>query len=1131
MNDQRHQQSLSRGMSRSRLAALILVVVLLFPAMAVPAADAVDSQRPIPSPQSGAQSPLPWSFIAPVATPLPPVKQSAWPQNPIDYFVLARLEAEGLTPSPLADRNTLIRRVSLDLIGLPPTPEEVDEFVKDPGPDAFEKVVDRLLRSTHYGERWARRWLDLARYSDTCGYTTDSPRSIWPYRDWVINALNADLPFDQFTIEQIAGDLLPNASLIQKIATGFHRNTMLNEEGGIDPLEFRYHAMTDRVGTTGRVWLGLTLQCAQCHDHKFDPISQRDFYRIFACLNNADEPELELPDSAIAARALENQRTAEALTTKLVDQWPVPEISWQPTPPLSFESAGGRPLKMLPDGSASFTGIKPGEDTFMLVIDSDLSLVDRVLLEARVIRVKEPMDISGVEKDSGPSSPTNFVRYTTAILAAPKSDPGNAHQVELLKANVLLAPEEIPRIDVVAGEPVPGEPGVSRDRSRWRASYTETYVFKRPVGFPGGTRFRILIRQLCAGRDSVEAVRFSVGVTDRDDRPAGLRRAGDFERKFGQWLDRERERSVHWIPLRPTSATSNLPRLTVQDDDSVFVSGDMTKRDTYEVRFRPGVRGITAVRLEALPDDRLPAHGPGMGFYEGPKGDFFLGEFQLSADGLPVTFARTSESYAKNNFSSSSSAALLIDGDPQTGWTCAGRPGERHEAVFQTLSPIDARELDFKLICGRQFPCDLGRFRISVTADSVPAEARDLPDDIEQLLLVPDGKLTPEQRSRLRRQFTLVAPELATAREPIRSLLKPPGYPTTLVMRERPIENPRPTFVHQRGEFLLPTEPVAPGVLSGLNPFPPGAPTNRLGLARWLVSSDNPLTARVTMNRQWGAFFGLGIVRTVDDFGTQGEPPVDPRLLDWLAVEFMKQHWSLKKMHRLIVMSATYQQSSRVTPELLARDPENRLFARGPRVRLEAELIRDSTLQIAGLLSEEIGGPSVFPLQPDGVTTEGPYGPLEWMISPGSDRYRRGLYTFSKRSAPYAMFATFDAPSGETCVAQRDVSDTPMQALTILNDPVFFEAARSLAYLVALHPGDTRQRLDYLFLRCFARPPAPEEAAALLKFFRDQLQRFTTAQLDAARIASGGQTDVNERAAWIAVIRVLFSLDEAVTKG
>jgi hypothetical protein len=887
-----------------------------------------------------------WSFVPPNPAPPPRVRQRAWARNAIDTFVLARLEREGLSPSAQADRATLIRRLSLDLIGLPPTPEEVDAFLRDESPDAYGALVDRLLASPHYGERWARRWLDLARYADTNGYEKDRVRSIWPYRDWVIGAINADLPFDRFTVEQLAGDMLPGDTPGQRIATGFHRNTMLNEEGGIDPLEFRYYAMTDRVATTATAWLGLTLGCAQCHTHKFDPIPHREYYQFMALLNNADEPVWTVPTSDVSRRRTEIER---------------------------------------------------------LIAD---------------------------------------------------------------------------RFDDL------------------------------PNRFPAGEK-----------QDELGA------------RTLEERRKDHLERKLREWVAAEEARAARWTPLRPVEATANIPHLTVEEDGTVFASGDQSKRDIYNLKFQTDLKGITAVRLETLPDDRLPERGPGRVYYEGTPGDFFLSNFRVSAGGktLPLKGATHSSSGGKTE-----SASAAIDEDPQTGWSIGGGGrGKAHWAVFNLAAPIvDRGDFEVRLLFERYHAAGLGKFRISVTTEARPIEALGVPPEVELILLTPTAQRTSEQNARLLRQFLEVAPELAKEREAIEELRKTmPNRLTTLVMQERPPSNPRPTFVHNRGEYLQPTDRVEPAVLSILPQLPKDGPRDRLALARWLVSRDNPLTGRVVMNRTWAAFFGKGIVRTLDDFGYQGELPSHPELLDWLAVEFARQDWSMKAMHRLIVMSATYQQSSHVSPESFAKDPENRLLARGPRVRLEAEQIRDQALRVSGLLSERVGGPSVFPPQPPGVTTEGTYGGINWKPSEGSDRFRRGLYTFSKRTAPYASFTTFDAPSGEVCVARREVSNTPLQALTLLNDTVFQDAAQALGKQMSAFPGTVENRTSALFRRCLSRPPDPSELSTLLQFYHAQRERLVRKDLDAVAIAGPGEGDVVERAVWTVMARAILNLDETVTKG
>jgi hypothetical protein len=573
---------------------------------------------------------------------------------------------------------------------------------------------------------------------------------------------------------------------------------------------------------------------------------------------------------------------------------------------------------------------------------------------------------------------------------------------------------------------------------------------------------------------------------------------------------------------------SNLPRLTVLPDASVLASGDQSKRDVYDLAFHPDLRGVTALRLEVLPDDRLPKGGPGRVFYEGPFGDFFLSEITLTAGGRSVKLARASQSFADGKHG----AAAAIDGDPHTGWSIKGGQGRAHAAVFNLAEPLaDSRNVEVRLLFERYYAAGLGRFRIAVTTDTRPAEARGLPAEIEDQLMIPAERRTAGQRQRLLDHFLTVAPELAAEREAIQQLRNQvPAYPTTLVLSERPPDNPRPTHVHHRGEFLQPEERVEPEVLSILRPLPKDAPRNRLTFARWLVDPGNPLVGRVTVNRHWATFFGRGLVRTTEDFGYQRELPTHPELLDWLAVEFVRHGWSIKTLHRLIVTSATYQQSSQVPSALLEKDPANKLLARGPRFRLDAELIRDAALTSSGLLSPKIGGPSVFPPQPPGVTSEGAYGALNWKVSPGADRFRRGLYTFSKRTAPYAMFNTFDAPSGEACLARREVSNTPLQALTLLNDTVFIEASQALGRTLAEQPGSVENRAASLFRHCLTRPPSDGELAMLVKFYRDQKQRFVNKELDAGAAAGAGEGDVSERAAWTVVARALLNLDEAITR-
>jgi mono/diheme cytochrome c family protein len=1062
-----------------------------------------------------------WSFIKPVRPELPAVKNKAWPRNPIDSFVLAALEKDGLGPSSEADRYTLIRRVSLDLIGLPPTPEEADTFVKDASPDAYEKLVDRLLASPHYGERWARRWLDLARYADTNGFEKDRPRTIWPYRDWVIDALNKDMPFDQFTVEQLAGDMLPNATPTQKIATGFHRNTMLNEEGGIDPLEYRFLATVDRINTTGTAWLGLTVGCAQCHTHKYDPISHKEYYRLMAFLNNADEPQMEIPNGEALARRNEIEAKIAKLTALLPEKFPVEApVKWQTPAVVATTAAGGIP-EPAEDGAWKFTGPSPDRDTYTLEFDSGAGAVDRIRLET----------LKDGEIGPGRTPHGNFVLSEFTASVAPKDAPEKARHVKFARAEADLSQGGFPVEHAIDGNAATGWAVDSGNGNRI-TGHAATFYLEKPINLPQGGHWTVKLDQQYGERHTIAKLRLSLGSQSPDLSDAkdfAERRRAALDKAYAKWEARESEKAVKWTVLRPTDMQSSKPFLTLLDDNSVLAGGDVAKSVTYDLTFRPELRGITAVRLEALPDDSLPGRGPGMIYYEGQPGDFFLSEISLQGDGQPLKFNKAAQT-------DGSSAAMAIDGDPQTGWSIGNGEGRAHAAVFSLPAPVgEAKELKLHMLCERYFAAALGHFRISVASDPRAAGLSDVrPPDVEEALATPADQRTVAQRDVLRRQFLSVATELTWPRKEIDDLRKTlPELKTTLVMRERPSGHARPTFLQHRGEFLQPKEELQPGVPAFLPPLPQGASADRLSFARWLVSGENPLTARVQVNRQWAAFFGRGIVRTQQDFGTQGEPPSNQPLLDWLATEFVREGWSMKKLDRLIVTSATYRQASRVSPELLARDPDNTLLARGPRFRLEAELIRDGALKSSGLLSEKIGGPSVFPPQPASITTEATYGALAWNTSKGEDRYRRSLYTYSKRTAPYALFSTFDAPSGEACVARREVSDSPLQALSLLNDTVFVETAQALGRVVAASQESDDARAAEVFRRCLTRPPAKEELSLLVQFAHDQRERFSKKELNAEKVAGpgkAGDADAVERATWTTVARSVMNLDEAVTK-
>jgi hypothetical protein len=898
---------------------------------------------------SGAKYDRHWSFENPKQAPLPQFQNSNWARNEIDKFVLERLESEGLKPSKTADPYSLVRRLYLDLLGLPPTPAQADEFVKDKNPKAYERLVDKLLASNDYGEHWARRWLDLARYADTNGYEKDRSRSIWPYRDWVIHAINADMPFNQFTIEQLAGDMLPNATAAQRIATGFHRNTMINEEGGIDPLEFRFYAMVDRVATTGTVWLGLTTGCAQCHSHKYDPISHTDYYSLMALLNNADEPEFIVRDENVADRR-------------------------------------------------------------------------------------------------------EFINVKIAKLEAGLS-------------------EHFP-------------PAVGQE-------------------------------------------------------PIAVRRRKHLAAKFDKWLNQQRASVNRWQTLKPVEMNTNLPRLELLKDGSIFSTGDITKRDEFDLSFSlDEIDGpITALRLEVLPDDRLPARGPGRAYYEGRKGDFFLSELTANVGASNVAFSKGSTSYGKIAVGSGSAiASNVFDGEGSTGWSTAAREGQRHQLVLNLKKPLVAKgELKIGMLFERHFAASLGRFRLSVTSSTKEAKANQLLLRIEELLTQLPNTQRPAEIEELKSYFLSVTPVLAGPRKEIDALREQlPDFPTTMVLRQRPKDNPRATHRHHRGEYLSPKETVAAAVPGFLPPLPDGRVANRLTLARWFVSQRNPLVGRVTVNRSWLALFGRGLVPTPGEFGTQGDFPTHFKLLDWLAVAFTKPTadgglgWSRKKLHRMLVLSSTYRQSSHVTAGLLEKDRANDLLARGPRFRVDAETIRDILLTASGLLSRKIGGPSVYPPQPASVTALA-YGTTKWPTSQGADRYRRSLYTFRKRTAPFAAYTVFDAPTGENCVVRRNRSNSPLQSLSLLNDQMYLEMAKHLADTAIAKESTRAGRTTFLFRACLTRPPRATELEKILKFEATQRSRLESGELKPDEILKKKGSSA-EQAAWFLVARALINLDETITK-
>ena len=922
---------------------------------------------------AGAEYQQHWAFIPPVRPEPPKVEApGARVRNAVDAFVVARLAREGLSQSPEAAPETLCRRLYLDLTGLPPSPQEVDEFLAAAQADednAVEQLADKLLASPHYGERWARDWLDAARYADTNGFEKDAPRFAYFYRDWVINAFNRDLPYNQFIIEQLAGDQLPHPTQDQIVATGFLRNSMINEEGGVDPEQFRMEAMFDRMDCIGKSVLGLTIQCAQCHSHKFDPITQKEYYQVFAFLNNDHE--------------------------------------------------------------------------------------------------------------------TQPVVYTAAD--------------QMKRATIL-----------------------------------------RQIG--------------------------EAEAKLREQMP-------DWETRMAQWEgELKKQTPPEWVTVQPVveEISTGGQRYLPQKDGSFRTGGYQPTKHEVMMTLKTDLKGITAFRLEALNDPNLPANGPGRSHL----GTFGLTEFKVeTAPASDPKAKKTAVKFVKaladlepppetpviSNFNDKEPkhrvigpASYAIDGNEETAWSNDLGPGRRNQecaAVFIASAPVGAEggtQLTFKLAqkhggwnSDDLQANNLGRFRLSLTTSSQPEALATVPRRIREILIVPREQRSPAQTAALFSHWRTTVPEAKEINAKIEALWKQhPEGTTQMTLAAR--EEPRETHMLARGDWLKPGDAVQAGVPAALNPLPPDAPPTRLTFAKWLVDPKAPTTARVFVNRVWQHYFGTGIVATAEDFGTQSEAPSHPELLDWLACEFMEHGWSIKHLQRLIVTSATYRQSSRVTPALYQRDPYNRLLARGPRLRVEAEEVRDIQLAVSGLLNPAIGGRSVMPPAPPFLfQPPASYAPFPWVDETGPDRYRRAVYTYRRRSTPYPLLSTFDAPEGNTSCVRRGRSNTPLQALLTLNEQISTEAAQALARRTLEEGGSTdAERITYAFRRCLSRAPSAAERDDLVSLITKQRARIADGVVDPWTIATGKSerpslpagTTPAQLAAYTIVSRVLLNLDETITK-
>ncbi|QDT41715.1 Planctomycete cytochrome C [Gimesia alba] len=901
--------------------------------------------------EQGAEYEAHWAFVAPKQPAIPKTQNSSWAKNNIDHFVLARLEREGLQPAREAKRETLIRRVAFDLTGLPPTLKEIDKFLSDQSPDAYTTMVDYYLASPAYGEHMARHWLDLARYADSNGYQYDTEREQWIWRDWVINAYNTNKPFNEFTIEQLAGDLLPAATDQQRLATGFNRNHGITIEGGIIDEEYRTEYVMDRLVTTGEVWLALTIGCARCHEHKFDPISQKEFYQLYAFFNQ------------------------------------VPERGMR----------GFAPKQRIPSPLAT-------------------------------------------------ASQQNF-------------------DVELTRLKTEL---------------------------------------KKPI---------------------------------------------NIAQHLNSWSEQISTQPEHgWTVIEPlTMKSSGGTTLTKLADKSILTSGANPQKDVYEITAKTDATNLTAVRLEALTHESLPGGGPG----RHSNSNFVLSEFELTAVSIAdpsqqqtVKFTRAIADYSQANYE----IAKAIDGSVagNNGWAVDGPTRKLPAtAMFIAASPFGfegGTELQFRLRHDAGFATHgVGRPRFSITGDAPQnLQLHGIPADIRQIAAKKRNLRSANEQKQLREYFLAHHNPRQELKQRIAELEKQKmaAIPETMIMQD--MAQPRATYLLDRGQYNEPRDQVSPNVPAIFPPMPKTAAKNRLGFAEWLVAPDHPLTARVAINRYWQRIFGLGLVKTSEDFGVQGELPSHPELLDWLALEFIRSGWDIKQMQRLILNSATYRQTSHVGAAAYKQDPENRLLARGPRMRLSAEEIRDATLVTSGLLVERLGGKSVYPYQPKGLWLELNNRPNYSKAYPqgtGEDLYRRSLYTFWKRTVPSPMLKTLDAPEREFCTIRRSRTNTPLQALLLLNGPQFVEAARKLAERMLSEGGTTvDEQIKYGFRLVTARQPSDSELALFREAYETDLKFYANDQAAALRLLQVGDSASDTKfnpaklAAFTSLTRVFLNLDEAITK-
>lgn len=1055
-----------------------------------------------------------WAFIAPSKPRQPAVSNANWCRNEIDYYILDRLNEAGLGPSPQAPKETLIRRVSLDLTGLPPTPDEVDAFLLDNSADAYEKVVDRLLASQHYGERMAFPWLDAARYSDTNGYQRDTKRFMWLWRDWVIDAFNDNMPYDQFTVEQLAGDLLPNATIPQRVATGFNRNHRINGEGGIIPEEYAVEYVVDRVITTGAAFMGLTMECARCHDHKFDPISQQEFYEFYAFFNNVPEqgqggeqgndlPILKVPSEEDIARRARLNGTIDSLKEQLI----APEerldalqadwekdlartfavMDWQAVEPDAFTSLNGAELELLEDNSIFAGGPNPDDEVYSLSFVADRTI--------RSLKLELLTDERLAGNGPGRAHNGNVVVSGFEVERSPRdeSDAVESIPVASALAEVIQGGGDFSIGNAIDDDP---ESGWATNSGNDHKPLSAVIVLDDSVSIDEGDRITVRIRHESKHKQH------SIGRFRLSQSP-NAELANWAKPTFGPW---------HYVgPVTDTRYGKEGKELF--DEVLAPEEGYDADRSYGELRWME--------RSEW--DD-----GNTIQFTGRAEAAHYLHRV-ISAD-VPMSL--------QLSLGSGDAIKVWLDGNLVLAKNVSRDAAPDQETVQLYLGPGDhdlmMKVVNFDRFSGFYFKAieDEGRglLRLMAQLDSPAAERSETAQfEIQRLFRMQDSEWNQINHRIVRMN------ELLTDYEEL--------IPTTMVMSE--MDTPRDTFLLQRGAYDNPDEseelfPSVPDILGQMDPV---LPRNRLGFARWLTDPAHPLTARVRVNHYWQMYFGVGLVKTSEDFGTQGIPPSHPELLDWLATYFIDSGWDVKGMQKKIVMSATYRQQSHTLENHTATDPENILLARAPRFRLSAEMIRDQALYVSGLLNPEIGGPSVQPYQPEKMWSsltfqnKDAFSTNYYVADIGEKLYRRGLYTFWKRTIPPPRMQIFNAAGREMCSMRQEITNTPMQAMALLNDPTYIEASRHLAQRMIHEGGRKRKaRVEYGYKLALAADPGAEKRAILLDGLKQYRKHFKKNKEEAEAFIHVGDSkpddaiDADELAAYTMLASVLLNLDEVITR-